>query len=316
MTAPRPAWVLHALAESSRWVAGAPPALQSRLARVQARVASGQGAASVEGALTARLATPGFALTEAYRRDLDLPDGPLLRALGEGALGLYFYLRIQDDVIDEPGTYDASYLYAAEVFAGASAEGFARAVGDQPVFWSFRRAALDELAAISAWEIDTYRALDLAVTGAHAEQHAAELGSKLIPMAIPLAALAAATNRPRSLAWIGPFARALGRALQIANDLLNARDDHVTGRLTPSLAALYAGGRVSRSDDAFRVWPALAGDPALDRMLRAARMHVEAAASLAADSEAPALAAATTGIGAVLDEIAPRLLKLALGVRP
>lgn len=316
MTHPRPAWLLHALAESSRWIDRAPPALHGRLARVQQRIASGQGAGSIEGALTARLAPPAFALTEAYRVDLGLPDGPLLRALGEGLIGLYLYLRIQDDVIDEPSTFDPSHLYAAEIFAGASAEGFARAVGDQPVFWSFRRAALDELAAVSAWEIDAYRAIDRAVAARLAEEHAAHLGSKLVPIAIPLAALAAATDRPRALAWIAPFARALGRALQIVNDLLNARDDHVAGRLTPSLAALYSGGRVAPDDEPHRVWPALASDPALDRMARAAASHIEAAASLASDAAAPTLAAAASDLHAILPEIGPRLLKLTLGVRP
>lgn len=316
MTLARPAWFLHAIAEASRWIDRAPAALAPRLARVAGRVASGQGAASIEGALTARFAPPAFALTDAYRADLGLPDGPLLRALGEGLLGLYLYLRIQDDVIDEPATFDPAHLYAAEIFSGASAEGFARCVGDQPVFWSFRRAALDELAAVSAWEIDTYRALDRAVAAQLAEEHAAQLGSKLVPVAVPLAALAVATDRPRALAWIAPFARALGRALQIANDLLNARDDHAAARLTPTLAALYAGGRVSPADEPFRVWPALASDAALDRMLRAAASHAESAVTLAADHDARALAACTSEIASVLPEIRVRLLKLALGVRP
>jgi hypothetical protein len=312
----RPDWARRAFAACAQWFDAVPPALSGRLSRVRARTARGQGGSSVESALTAPFATPFIALTEAYRTDLELPDGDALCAVGEGTLGLYFYLRIQDDVVDEPGTFDPSYVYAAEVLAGASAEAFARAVGARPAFWGFRRVTLTELAAVSAWELDTYRGFDRETAGAHAEEHAAMLGSKLVPTAIPLAALAAIAGQERAFAWIGPCARALGRALQIANDLLNARDDHAARRLTPSLAALYAGGRVAPEGEAFRVWPALAGDPALPRMLVAATGHAEAAASLAREQGAGALAAQIGETAGLLREVPERLLKLAMGVSP
>lgn len=315
MTDTRPAWTRRALASCARWFDGAPAPLRSRLASVRARVASAQGGDSIEGALTAPGATPFLALTEAFRLDLGLPEEGAADAVGEGALALYFYLRLQDDLVDEPERFDRACVYAAEVFAGASAEAFARA-GVRPAFWAFRAAVLTELASVSAWEIDGYRALDLATAGARAEEHAATLGSKLVPIAIPLAALAAVAGQEKAFAWIGPFARALGRALQIANDLLNARDDHAAERLTPALAALYQGGRVQPGDAAFRVWPLLAGDAALDRMLALAQLHAAAAVNLAAESGAPALAAATAHGTAVLGEVRARLLKLAMGVPP
>jgi hypothetical protein len=312
----RPAWTSRALSASARWFDAAPPPLQTRLASVRARVASAQGQSSVDGALTAPGATPFLALTEAFRSDLQLPEDGAVDAVGAGSLALYFYLRIQDDVVDEPALFDRAHAYAAEIFAGLSAEAYARAVGASPAFWGFRRAILTELASVSAWELDTYRALDLATAAALAEEHSAMLGSKLVPMAIPLAALAAVADRQESFSWLGLYARALGRALQIANDLLNARDDHVAGRLTPTLAALYAGGRVKRGDEAFRVWPLLAGDAALERMLGLARLHAGAAINVAAEAGALALAAATRQSATILDEIPVRLLRLAMGVVP
>ena len=320
MSAARPAWVRRAMEAAARWVAAAPAPLAERLARVHATAAGKQGAASVEGALTSAFATPGLALMEAHRADLGLPEEGLIDAVAEGALALYFYLRVQDDVIDEPGVFDPTYLFAAEVFAGASAEAFARAVGHSPAFWALRRAILDEMAAAGAWEIDVYRRMDPAEAAPRAEQDARRLGSKLVPMAVPLAALAAAAREAageeRALAWVGPFARELGAALQIANDLLNARDDHAAGRLTPALALLYSSGRLARGAEAHRVWPVLAGDPALGRMVTAARAHLDAAAACARGAGAHAVAEVAASRARTLDEIGPRLLALALGVAP
>lgn len=314
--AARPDWVDRALATCARWFDLAPDPLRGRLSAVRARVASGQGAASVEGALTAPGATPFLALIEAFRADLGLPGEGVVDAVGEGALGLYFYLRIQDDMVDEPAAFGPSFAYAAEIFAGASVEGFARAAGGRPSFWEFRRAILDELSGAGVWELDTYHAMGLAEAGARAEEHAAVLGSKLTPTAIPLAALAAATGQELAFTWLGTYARSLGRALQIANDLLNARDDHEARRLTPSLAALYAGGRIRPGDEAFRVWPTLAGDAALQRMAAAATLHADDAVRIAAGSGAPELAAATAESAAVLRELPRRLLRLSLGLGP
>lgn len=309
-------WAERAFAALARRFDAAPPALAGRLARVRERVGRAQGASSVEGALTAPFATPFLAQIEAFRADLGLPEQGAVDAVGEGTLALYFHLRIQDDLVDEPARFDPSFVYAAEALSAASIEAFAAAVGDRAAFWALRARLLTELAAVSAWELDTFRSLDIEAAAAGAEEHAAKLGSKLVPIGIPLGALAAAAGREEAFAWIEPFARELGRALQIANDLLNARDDHAAGRLTPSLAALYAGGRVLPGDATFCVWPALAGDPALERMLAAASGHARAAIALASEAKAPRLAKAAETSAAWLREVPGRLLKLSLGARP
>ena len=155
-----PPWVRRAFAHADRWFEADPPELRARLAAVRARIARAHGQASPEAALTVPAATPFLALTEAYRRDLKLPDEGAIDAVGRGTLALYFYLRVQDDMVDEPALFDPSFTYAAEVLAGASAEAFASAVGGSAAFWSFRRAVLDRLAAVSAWELDVYRKVD------------------------------------------------------------------------------------------------------------------------------------------------------------
>ena len=141
-------------------------------------------------------------------------------------------------------------------------------------------------------------------------------GSKLLPLAIPLAALASAGGKEGAFDWLGPFSRSLGAAVQIENDLLNARDDHAAGRLTPSLAAQYAGGRVAKDGRSHLVWLTLAGDRALARMTDAARAHIEAAVARAVEAGAPSVAEVAARRLSTLDEIATLLLQLALGVRP
>ncbi|MFO0589117.1 MAG: class 1 isoprenoid biosynthesis enzyme [Polyangiaceae bacterium] len=282
---------------------------------MHARVVRRGGPTSLDAALAASLATPFLQLTEALRIDLELADGDAISAIGEGTLALYFYLRAQDDMVDEPADLDVSFVYAAEVFAGASAEAYARAIGGDAAFWSLRRRVLDDLAAVSAWELDTLRSVDPAEAAERAEEHATRLGDKLGPIAIPLAATAIAARRPETIARLHAYSLHLGRALQVANDLLNARDDHVGGRLTPSLAALYAGGRVTPETPPFQVWPSLAADPASERMLAFARREIDRALALLADIGAPALTEATRRGARVLDEMPSRLLGLSLGVR-
>lgn len=306
----------RAFVAAEAWFDAEPPELAARLARARERVARAQGGASLETALTSRAATPFLALTEALRRDLGLPDEGAIDAVGQGTLALYFYLRIQDDMIDEPALFDPTFAYAAEIFAGRSAEAFAEAAGSSRGFWSLRRAVLHDLAAVSAWEIDSYRRTDPAIAAERAEEDARRLGDKLGPIGVPLAACAAAAREEQAFDWIRALARHLGGALQIANDLLNARDDHAASRLTPSLAALLAGGRLAPGAEPYRVWPALASDPALERMLRAARAHAARAAAIAAEHGAPTLSAATAQHAAFLDEIPARLLALSLGVKP
>lgn len=311
-----PDWAKRAFSASDAWFEGAPPQLAGRLARVRERIASSHNKSSMAGALTAPFATPFLALIEAQRIDLHLPDTGVVDAVAEGTLALYLYLRVQDDIVDEPALFDPSNVYAGEIFAGKSAEAFARAVGAQPVFWSFRSQALADLAGESAWEIDVYRSVDPMRAGERAEDDAARLGAKLAPCAIPLAALSVAAGRASDLQWLLPFARALGAGLQIHNDLLNARDDHAGGRLTPSLAALYSGGRVTPDSEPHRVWPALAGDPALARMTSAARAFFERANEIAREHGALALADVAASRLPALDRIASHLLQLSLGVRP
>ena len=174
---------------------------------------------------------------------------------------------------------------------------------------------LHDLAAVSAWEIDSSRRTDLAIAAGRAEEDARRLGDKLGPIGVPLAACAAAAREDQAFDWIRALARHLGGALQIANDLLNARDDHAGRRLTPALASLYAGGRVSPEDEPFRVWLALASDPSLDRMLAIAKREALAAQRAVPIERAPALREAVATCAKVLDEIPARLLALSLGVR-
>lgn len=310
-----PLWVARTLEAARSWFDCEGPELGARLDRVRARTVRKGGPATIDAALAASLATPFLQLTEALRIDLDLPDEAAMTAIGEGTLALYFYLRVQDDMVDEPGDLDVSFVYAAEIFAGESAAAYARAIGGDPAFWGLRRRVLADLAKVSAWELDTRCSVSPIEAAERAEEHATRLGDKLGPIAIPLAATAIAAKRPELIERLHAYSLHVGRALQVANDLLNARDDHVAGRFTPSLAALYAGGRVTTETPSFQVWPALSSDPSMERMRGYARREIDRARSVLADIGAGALSEATKRAARVLDELPSRLLGLSLGVR-
>lgn len=306
-----PAWVHRTFAAADDWFAAAPSPLNDRLERVRHRVARAQGGDSLRSALTSIAATPFLAWTEALRRDLDLPNDGAIDHVGQGTLALYFYLRVQDDMIDEPTSFDPSFAYVAELFAGRSAEAFARS-GATPAFWAFRAKILTSLAAVSAWELDVYRS----ASSPEAPERAMErLGHKLSPIAIPLAACASIARKEALFDDLERASVSVGGALQIVNDLFNARDDHAAGRLTPSLAALYEGGRVKPGDPPHRVWATLASDPALDRMLTIARAMTASAIARLSSGATPALREAIRAHASLLDEVPSRLLSLTLGVR-
>src|SRR5262245_9601967 len=112
-----PTWFPGAMRAVERLFSAFRPPLATRLAHTAARFSQMNGAASIEGALSAMVATPGLALLEALRADYGIGvDDPRVETIGEAALALYFALRVQDDIVDEPAQLDRAYIYVAEVF--------------------------------------------------------------------------------------------------------------------------------------------------------------------------------------------------------
>src|SRR5262245_45017990 len=111
-----PSWFPPAMRSVERLFASCHSSLAARMQQTAARFSRMNGATSIAGALSAMVATPGLALLEALRLDYAVAaDDPRVVAIGEGTLLLYFYVRVQDDIVDEPELLDRAYVYVAEL---------------------------------------------------------------------------------------------------------------------------------------------------------------------------------------------------------
>lgn len=284
-----PVWSTHALRYLERTLEALQPTLTHRLTAFLERLRRMNGAESLQGALGSVVATPFLSLMEALRGDLGLPgDDPRLERIAEGTLALYFQVRVQDDLVDEPDRYDRAWVHLAEVFSSLSQRAFAQALRGNPRFFEFREAAMLSFAEAALWEVDLY-------WKGQATDDLRRTGRKFLPMAVPLAAVALAANPQARLEPLSGFVTALGTGLQLLNDLLNVREDHSGGRLTPVLRWLYAGGRVGPDFEATSIRLALLSDEALPLALRGIREAL-------VQAEAAALALGSPGMAAIVRE--------------
>ena len=304
-----PVWFPGAMQAVERLFVAFKPPLSERLAQTAARLSQMNGATSIAGALTAMVATPGLALLEALRADYGIAvDDPQLQAIGEAALALYFYLRIQDDIVDEPELLDRASVYVAEIFGSASQRAFAQALEGSPRFFAFREAIMAAFASAALWEVDHFR------SGREDEADLMHMGQKFLPMAVPLGAVALLAGRPAHLDPLTEFATHFGIGLQLVNDVLNVKEDHVKQRLTPVLRWLYAGGKIAPGEPPATIRVALLADAALQRALTWAQEAMGQAETIALGLGASRLAAIPRNRAAYTQSVPHRLLALYFNV--
>jgi hypothetical protein len=139
------------------------------------------------------------------------------------------------------------------------------------------------------------------------------LGRKLLPVAVPLGAMAVLSGRPEHLDALTEFATALGTGLQIVNDVLNVGEDHAACRTTPVLAMLRAGGRVAPTEPPGRMRALLLSDDGLSMMLERARNALDAASEIARSIGAAGMAAVASERAAYVETVPDYLFALLLG---
>lgn len=261
-----PTWFTEAFSFIEQLLSSVEPPLADRIAQFCVRWQRMNGGNSLETALASSLATPGPALMEALRQDLGISlNDPRLSAIARGTLAFYYYVRVQDDLVDEPKLFDRGYIYVAEVFSGASVKAFAEVLAGNPHFFAFHESTMRTFASAATWEIDVYR------RGLASQDNLVLMGQKFLPMAIPLGALALLADRDFDLEALVQFVTSLGTGLQMLNDILNIKEDHVEKRLTPILRSLYEGGRATPSSIAGGIRLILLSDLALEQGLKCAR---------------------------------------------
>jgi hypothetical protein len=297
-------WLPAALADLEAVRAGAPPALRRRLDAAYARLATMNGGASLADALLRPGSTPFVALVDAFARDLGLAGHPAAALLGRATVLLYAYVRVQDDLVDEPDRVDRASVYAAEALLSGHLALFAAATAD-PAAFALRSEVMARFAGVAAEEVDDR-------DGAGRDDGPlAWMGEKFLPMAVPLVGLAAVAGRAREADDLVAFVGELGTALQLLNDACNVADDAAAGRPTPVTRWLAAAGVDPAAPGGLA---RLLGHPVHGRVIAEAGRHADAAGARAAARGWAHGAAIAARVRAMVDASPDRLLRLALGL--
>lgn len=296
-------WLTDAVGDLERLARELTPALRTRLDAALDRVGRSNGATSLREALQRPASTPFVALVDACAADLGLRGDPRAARLGRSMVVGYAYVRVQDDLVDEPDLVDRASVYLLEALLAEHLALFSSAVGDARAF-AWRGQIMRRFAETAAEEVD-------ARGGGDPDGALDWMGEKFIPMAVPLAGMAVLVERCDDIPELVVFVRELGTALQLVNDVFNVAEDHAAGRTTPVLRWLRASG-VALGDGLDRA--RLLAHPALQRSLAEARRSVDAAEARARRHGFAALAGVAAHTRGMVDRAPERLCRLMLGL--
>lgn len=293
-----PRWVDEGVDDLHRLARDAPPALRRRLEAQLARMSRMNGAADLRDVLTRPASTPFVPLIEACADDLGLADDPRAALVGRSTVALYAYVRLQDDLVDEPALVDRASVYAAEALLSLHLRHLAAAAPEAGVM-ALRSEILLRFAGVAAAEVDD-RGADVT------DGDLGWMGEKFLPMAVPLAALAVVAGRPHLADGLVALVREAGCALQLLNDLYNVAEDAAGARPTPLLRWLVAEGVDTAAPRLrARVFEARSFARCLDH----ARGFAAQACERAAAMELPRVGAVARGVGAMVDAAPERMMR-------
>ncbi len=296
-------WVCDAVRDLEALSRDASPALRRRLDEALARMARMNGARTLREALVRPASTPFVAAIDACGEDLGLTGDARVAAMGRATVALYAYVRLQDDLVDEPDRVDRASVYAAEALLSEHLSRFATAVRD-PLAHMWRARIMRRFAEVAATEVDDR-------DRAEADGDLGWMGEKFLPMAVPLAGLAVIAGRGDAVESLVEFVREVGTALQLVNDAFNVAEDSAGGRATPVLRWMRAS-RVDTASEGARA--TLLSDAALWRVLDEGRRFADAAATRADEMGFKALAGVARHARAMVDRTPERLCRLMLGM--
>lgn len=310
-----PAWIFDALAQVSSWHERLIEPLRGRADHFFERLSFNHGGCSMAELLASPWATPFMHLIDAYcnDRNFDRIDKRLI-AVGEGTLFLYFAVRVQDDLVDDPVNTDVVDMYLIDAFLGASARAFACGIGAQGRFWTVRDALMCSFNNTAVMEILERRRGRCVSNSTEFQSNSYEwMGQKFLPMAIPLSALSFLVGEESGVAWLQSFVVQFGTGLQMINDIFNVGEDYLNGRQTPVLDELCKNTKVSDCDSIAHVRALLNSSAALPWAMGIARAHIGNAVRIAMDNGAPCVAAVAKQREDTIDLVPSGLLALCLG---
>lgn len=294
-------WLPDAVADLEALAAHPNPALARRLGGAVRRLARMNGGSGLLDALGRPGTTPFVALVDAATADLGLAGDERAARIGRATVLLYLYVRLQDDLVDEEELVDRASVYAMEAALSAHLEQLA-AAGLPPSGWRARSSLMERFARVAASEVE------LRAAGRALPAEAA--GEKFLAMGVPLVALAALADRPELMAPLTELVIALGNALQMVNDVLNAAEDHMARR--PSALLDWLDPPAGLPGNALRA--RLLSHPAMARALALAGGEARRAFALCEAHGLPSLRSIAEAVARTAERTSERLLGLMLGV--
>ncbi|HYG59161.1 MAG TPA: class 1 isoprenoid biosynthesis enzyme [Symbiobacteriaceae bacterium] len=188
-----------------------------------------------------------------------LPNEPhFVERILESALWLYLYIRLQDDILDDPHARREGLLLG-NICVERGFGGLYRLLPDSEAFQQEAGAAWSAFSAATAWE----KAEHWGRPAPFAASDLDRLGEKFAAIRLPVAAILC---RAGCADLLEPYARVLqhlGTAVQMTNDLHNWEEDRSAGNFTYFLT--LAGTDPAR---------AVAGGAAAEECLAVARRYL------------------------------------------
>ncbi|MFZ5823169.1 MAG: hypothetical protein ACOY94_02305 [Bacillota bacterium] len=143
------------------------------------------------------------------------------------SLWLFLYIRLQDDVLDDPAARREGLLLGNICVQRGMAELY-RLLPEAGAFRQEAEAAWTAFSAATAWE----KAAHWGRQAPFGEADLDLLGEKFAAIRIPVAAILCRAGRPDLIPCYGGVLQDLGTAVQMANDLHNWEEDLAAGNFT------------------------------------------------------------------------------------
>lgn len=160
--------------------------------------------------------------------DQYLPDEPAFtEQVLEAALWLFLYVRLQDDVLDDPDAPREALLLGNICVQRGFAK-LSQLLPDDQAFHRELDAAWTAFSAATAWE----KAEHWGRPAPFSEAALDRLGEKFAAIRIPAAAILCRAGRPELLDPYAHVLQSLGAAVQMVNDLHNWEEDLRAGNYT------------------------------------------------------------------------------------
>ncbi|MBI3990413.1 MAG: class 1 isoprenoid biosynthesis enzyme [candidate division NC10 bacterium] len=149
------------------------------------------------------------------------PEDETVEEIIKATLLNYFYLRIQDNVMDEPDRFDATLLLLGNEVLHECYRVYHSTFPAGSPFWDHYTRLWQDFSRATLWEKQEHWRRFAPFTETDVEL----LGKKFVPIAIPCVAFALLQNRPEAIASLERMVQYLGVGIQLVNDLTDMQED-------------------------------------------------------------------------------------------